>query len=300
MKRRTLLSHAALALPGLAFATDPSVGPPVPGSDSAPSPSPADLKVLRLPPPPPVTAKCCMVLDAVTGTVFLEKNADERRAVASTQKLISAIVCTESTPLEKVATVTAFDTSVEPHKMPLIVGEQYPLRTLLQVMLIESCNDAARCVARTCAGSEDRFAEWMTKRAIQLGMKNSQFKNASGLPAEGQYSTARDMSRAARAALYNPTIRGIVGQGELTISRPDGRLKKLQSTNHLLRRNTSEFVPICTGMKTGFTNAAGKCLISSGNYRGRSVICILLGSSSKYIWKEARTLLNWSLGLTTA
>ncbi|RYD31074.1 MAG: D-alanyl-D-alanine carboxypeptidase [Verrucomicrobiaceae bacterium] len=212
--------------------------------------------------------------------------------------MVSAIVCTESTPLERVATVTPFDTAVEPHKMPLAVGEQYPLRTLLQVMLIESCNDAARCVARTCAGSEDRFAEWMTKRAFQLGMKNSQFRNASGLPAEGQYSTARDMSRAARAALYNPTIRGIVGQGELTVTRPDGRLKKLQSTNYLLRRSSSFHLPICTGMKTGFTNAAGKCLISSATYRGRSVICIMLGSSSKVIWKESRNLLNWSLGLT--
>ncbi|MES2705048.1 MAG: D-alanyl-D-alanine carboxypeptidase family protein [Verrucomicrobiota bacterium] len=299
MKRRTLLSHAALALPGLAFAADPR-SIITPGDVQVPSGNSTDLKILKLPPVPTVTAKACMVLDAVTGTVFYEKNADERRAVASTQKLLSAIVCTESTPLDRIATVTPFDTSVEPHKMPLIVGEQYPLRTLLQVMLIESCNDAARCLARTCAGSEDRFAEWMTKRAIQLGMKNSQFKNASGLPAEGQYSTARDMSRAARAALYNPTIRGIVGQGALTISRPDGRVKNLRSTNHLLRRNTSEFVPICTGMKTGFTNAAGKCLICSGNYRGRSVICILLGSSSRVIWKESRNLLNWSLGLTTA
>lgn len=301
MKRRSLLSHAALALPGMALIPSAFAQPDAPADlPEGSAGDPKDLKVLRLPPPPKVSAKCCLVIDAVTGTVLFEKNADERRAVASTQKLVSAIVCTESTPLDRIATVSAYDAAAEPHKMYLKTGEEYPLRSMLQAMLVESCNDAARCVARTCAGSEERFAVWMTKRAVQLGMKNSQFKNASGLPADGQYSTARDMSRAARAALYNPTIRGIVGQSELTINRPDGRRKKLETTNHLLRRNTSEFVPVCTGMKTGFTNAAGKCLICSGNYRSRTVICIMLGSSSKYIWKEGRALLNWSLGLTNA
>ncbi len=278
MKRRSLLRTATFALPALRFA---------PSSHAA-----------GLPSPPATVAKACIVLDAVGGQILFERNADERRAVASTQKLISGIVCVESTPLDKVATVSSYDAAAEPHKMYLKAGEQYPLKSLLSAMLIESCNDAARCVARNCAGSEQAFAVWMTRRARQLGMNSSQFKNASGLPADGQYSTARDMSRAARAALYNTTIRGLIGRHEMSISRPDGRVKKLTTTNHLLRPNSPYHLAHCTGMKTGFTNAAGKCLISSANYRGRTIICVMLGSSSKYIWKESARLLNWGLGLT--
>lgn len=279
MKRRSLLRNAILTFPAAAFA-------------------PRVMALGKLPQPPPTIAKACLVLDAVGGQILFERNADERRAVASTQKLLSALVCVESTPLDKTAVVSAYAAAAEPHKMYLKIGEQYPLKTLLSAMLIESCNDAARCVAQTCAGSEDAFGVWMTRRAKQLGMKDSQFKNASGLPASGQYSTARDMSRIARAALYNSTIRGLVGRSELSITRPDGRIKKLTTTNHLLRPNSPYYLPHCTGMKTGYTNAAGKCLISAANYRGRTIICIMLGSSSKYIWKESGALLNWGLGLS--
>ena len=279
MKRRTLLRNAALTLPTAAFV-------------------PRAAAQSGLPKPPPTSAKACIVLDAVGGQILFERNADERRAVASTQKLVSALVCVESTALDKTASVSAFDAAAEPHKMYLKEGEHYPLKSLLQAMLIESCNDAARCVARTCAGSEPAFAVWMTRRAQQLGMKNSHFKNASGLPAEGQYSTARDLSLVARAVLYNSTLRGIVGRHELSVSRPDGRVKKLTTTNHLLRPNSPFYLPHCIGMKTGYTNLAGKCLVSSANYRGRTIICMSLGSSSKYIWKESAALLNWGLGLT--
>jgi len=278
MKRRSLLRQAALALPAAAF-------------------FPREAKAAGLPAPPATSAKACIVLDAVGGQILFERNADERRAVASTQKLVSALVCVESTPLDRIATVSAFDAAAEPHKMYLKEGEKYPLQSLLQAMLIESCNDAARCVARTCAGSEPAFAVWMTRRAQQLGMKSSQFQNASGLPAEGQFSTARDMSRIARAVLFNSTLRNIVCRHELNIARPDGRVKKLTTTNHLLRPGSPFYLPQCIGMKTGYTNLAGKCLISAANYRSRTIICIMLGSASKYIWKESANLLTWGLGL---
>jgi D-alanyl-D-alanine carboxypeptidase (penicillin-binding protein 5/6) len=252
----------------------------------------------RLPAPPTITAKACIVIDAVTGAALFEKDADEKRAVASTQKLLSALVAVESTSMDKITTVQLAETKVEPHKLYLKVGEKLPLRTVLEAMLIESCNDCAHCMARSCAGTESQFSVWMNRRAAKLGMSSSHFVNASGLPAEGQYSTARDMSRAARAAFFNPIIRGIVGRGEITITRGDGRQKKLQTTNYLLRRGNAHFLPICTGMKTGYTNAAGKCLISSATYRGRTVICVILGSSSKVIWKESASLLNWALGLS--
>ncbi len=279
MNRRTLLRSAALAMPGAVLL-------------------PHSARAAALPPPPATSAKACLVLDAVGGQILFERNADERRAVASTQKLVSALVCVESTPLDRTAIVSAYDAAAEPHKMYLKAGEQYPLKSLLQAMLIESCNDAARCVARTCATSEPAFAVWMTRRAQQLGMKNSQFKNASGLPAEGQFSTARDMSLIARTVLFNNMLRSIVCRHQLTIARPDGRSKLLTTTNHLLRPNSPFFLPHCIGMKTGYTNLAGKCLISAANYRGHTIICVMLGNPSKFIWKESAALLNWALGLT--
>lgn len=253
----------------------------------------------ELPPPPYIESKACIVIDAVTGISYFEKGADQRRPVASTQKLLSALVAVETASMDRMTTVQQEETKVEPHKLFLKAGERLPLRTLLHAMLIESCNDCAHCMARSCGGSIAAFAGMMNRRAAQLGMRNSHFVNPSGLPAEGQYSTARDMSRLARAAIYNPTIRSIVGRSEMTITRGDGRIKKLTTTNYLLRPNSSFYLPICTGMKTGYTNLSGKCLISSATVRGRTVICVMLGSKdSPMAWKESRSMLQWALGVT--
>lgn len=252
----------------------------------------------RLPPPPLIESKACIVIDAVSGQSLFERSADARRPVASTQKLLSALVAVETTSMDTVTTVKLEETKVEPHKLFLKVGEKLPLRTLLHAMLIESCNDCAHCMARSCGGTTANFALWMNRRAAQLGMQNSRFVNASGLPAEGQFSTARDMSRLARVVLSNRILRGVVGRSEMTITRGDGRVKKLTTTNYLLRPNSSFFLPSCIGMKTGYTNAAGKCLVSAATHRGRTVICVILGSkNSAMTWKESRALLTWALGI---
>lgn len=269
--------------------------------------APAALRAQQynLPPPPRIESKSCIVVDAVNGQVLFEKAADERRPVASTQKLLSALVAVESVDLKKVTTVTDADTRCEPSKMYLKPGEQLALSTVLTAMLIKSYNDAAQCMARSVAGSVPAFAALMNRRAAQLGIKNSHFVNPHGLPAEGQFSTARDMSRLARTVFFNPTIRNIVGRYEVTIKRGDGRPKKIQNTNFLLKPDSSYYMPQCTGMKTGFTNAAGKCLVSSATLRGRTVICVLLGAQQKgeagasvMAWRESKALLSWALGIT--
>jgi len=259
----------------------------------------------RLPPPPHIESRACLVLDAMNGQVLFEKAADERRPVASTQKLLTALVALESAETKRMVTVTDADTKVEPTKLYLKPGERLPLGTLVQALLIKSYNDAAQCVARSVGGSVAGFSAMMNRRAAQLGMRNSHFLNPHGLPAEGQFSTARDMARAARAALFNPTLRSIVGRYELTIKRGDGRTLKMRNTNTLLNPKSSYHLPQCTGMKTGFTNAAGKCLISSATLRGRTIICVLLGSwrqdgkdASIMTWRESKALHQWALGIT--
>jgi D-alanyl-D-alanine carboxypeptidase (penicillin-binding protein 5/6) len=259
----------------------------------------------RLPPPPHIESKACIVIDAMNGQVLFEKAADERRAVASTQKLLTALVAVENADMKKTATVADSDTKVEPTKLYLKAGERMPLQTLLQALLVKSYNDAAQCMARSVGGSVSAFAGMMNRKAAQLGMRNSHFINPHGLPAEGQFSTARDMSRVARAALFTPAIRSIVGRFELTIKRESGRLVKMRSTNTLLNPKSSYYLPQCTGMKTGFTNAAGKCLISSATLRGRTIICVLLGAwrkdgkeASIMAWRESKALQQWALGIT--
>lgn len=258
----------------------------------------------QLPRPPHIESKACIVVDAVNGQVLFEKAADERRPVASTQKLLSALVAVESLDLKKVITVTDADTRCEPTKLYLKTGEKLPFATILTAMLIKSYNDTAQCVARSVGGSIPGFAAMMNRRAAQLGMKNSHFINPHGLPADGQFSTARDMAKLARTVFFNPTIRNIVGRYEVIIKRGDGRTKKIQNTNYLLKPDSSYYMPQCTGMKTGFTNAAGKCLVSSATLKGRTVICVLLGAQRKgdaeasiMAWRESKALLSWALGI---
>ena len=231
-----------------------------------------------------------MLLDASSGRVLFEKQADVRRQIASTQKLLTALILCEGGGLQNRLTVQSSDLSVEPTKLGMRAGQRYGRGYLMQAMLVKSCNDVARCLGRDYAGSEASFARLMTQRAAKLGARDSRFLNANGLPLSGQYSSARDLSHIALAAYRIPIIRQIVRLRSLPFVYADGKRTTLENTNKLLRN--CDYV---TGMKTGYTNGAGKCLVSSAEGNGRAMIAIVLGSSSKYIWDESRRLLDWGL-----
>jgi D-alanyl-D-alanine carboxypeptidase (penicillin-binding protein 5/6) len=228
-------------------------------------------------------------VDARTGDVLHEKNADQLRPVASTQKLLTALIVAESGNLDGVVTVKPSDTQAEPSKLYLKAGEQYQRYKLLQILLVKSMNDVARCLARDNAGSLEDFASKMNAKARMLGMANSNFVNPNGLPASGQYSTARDMAKVALAAYRSPIIRNIVRLKSLTWSYNDGRTRTFENTTRVLRNYA-----LCNGMKTGYTEAAGHCLISSGSHGGRDVIVVVLGDN-KQVWTDSYRLLNWGL-----
>jgi D-alanyl-D-alanine carboxypeptidase (penicillin-binding protein 5/6) len=241
---------------------------------------------------PSISAPSAILIDAQSGRVLFEKNADEARAVASTQKLLTAIIIAEAGGLYEKISVRPGDVTVEPTRLGIKPGQSYGRGYLMQAMLVKSCNDVARCLARAHSGSETAFGRVMTARAVRLGCRNSRFLNAHGLPAAGQHSTARDLALIARAAHFVPVIRQIVRIRELPFRYADGRRITLETTNKLMKQ-----CPYVTGMKTGYTNAAGKCLVSSGESNGRQVISIVLGSSSKYIWDESRRMLEFGLTL---
>ena len=239
---------------------------------------------------PRTRAASVIVEDARSGEVLYEKNADAARAAASTQKLLTALIVSEEGSLDQQVTVKTVDTDAEPVRLNIKPGETYERIDLLRALLVKSPNDVARCLARDNAGSIELFAQKMNAKAQALGATHSNFVNPNGLPIPGQYSTARDLAIIARAAYANPTIRSIVCLPQLVFRYANGRTRQLENTNKVLKR-----LPYCNGMKTGYTEAAGHCLIASGTIPGRDVIVVVLGDSKSAVWQDASALLSWGL-----
>ena len=244
---------------------------------------------------PEITAKSAILLDANTGKVLYSKNDTAQRAVASTQKLLTALIVAESGDLEKSVKIESSDTNCEPTKINVKPGQTYSRIQLLNALLVKSGNDVARTLARDNAGSVSAFADKMTQRVRSLGGTNSNFENPNGLPAQGQYSTARDMARVARMAYRNPTLREIMKTRYYNFRFSSGTVVPLRNTNRVLR--TYSF---CNGMKTGYTHLAGHCLISSGSYNGRDVIAVMLGCTKARIADESAKLLAYGLNIPTS
>jgi D-alanyl-D-alanine carboxypeptidase (penicillin-binding protein 5/6) len=241
---------------------------------------------------PNTRANSVLVVDARTGAVLHEKNADQPRPPASTQKLLTALIIAETGYLDRLVRVESIDTFAEPVRLNIRAGVVYQRIDLLRALLVKSPNDVARCLARDNAGSLAAFADKMNAKAQQLGATHSHFVNPNGLPQPGQYSTARDLAIIARAAYANPTIRSIVCLPQLVFRYANGRTRELENTNKVLKR-----LPFCNGMKTGYTEAAGHCLIASGSRPGRDIIVVVLGDTKSGVWTDAASLLSWGLWL---
>ncbi len=239
---------------------------------------------------PPVVAERVIVIDPESDEILLEKNADRRGPIASTQKLLTALLLVESGDLDHVVTIEGPDCKCPPVRIGLKEGEQYTRRQLLTALMVKSSNDIAQALARDFAGSMTGFARQMNTRAGELGMKSSHFVNSNGLPAENQYSTARDLAKLAKAADALPVIRGMVSTKSFAFKRPDGRHEVLENTNRVLKNYA-----FCDGMKTGYTNDSGYCLVASGEKEGRRRIVVVLNSTAYSVWKDAQDLLEWSL-----
>jgi len=242
---------------------------------------------------PVITAKSALLFDANTGKVLFKKNENDPRPVASTQKLLTALIVAESGNLSDLVTIAKSDTYADPTKLYLQPGDTYPRKQLLTALLVKSANDVARTLARDNAGSVQDFAVKMNERMARLGGTSSHFVNPNGLPAENQYSTARDMARVARACYFNPTLREIMKTKYFPFCFASGKTTTLRTTNRVLRSYS-----FCNGMKTGYTDLAGHCLISSASLNGQDVIAIVYGSHKPKVWDESAKLLAYGLGLS--
>ncbi len=243
-------------------------------------------------PPTDIHGKAIILVDVPSGRVLFHKNSREPRAVASTQKLLTALIVAESGDLDKLVTIQPEDAAVAPTKLYLKPGQKYSRRDLLRVLLVKSANDVACALARDNAGSVEAFADKMNAKARAMGATASHFINPNGLPVEGQYSTARDMAIIARNAYANSILREFMAIKSFEFHYADGRVREIVNTNRVLRT-----APFCNGMKTGYTDAAGHCLVSSGHTEKRDVIAVILGSNKANIWKDSQKLLEWGLQL---
>ena len=241
--------------------------------------------------PKPNCGAVC-VIDPLTGNVLYGHNMHERRQVASTQKIITALCACDAGHLNSPMTIQQSDkTSVSPIRSKLRVGESYTRMEIMHAMLTASCNDLAQALARDSAGSVDLFVKRMNARARSMGMHNSLFANPSGLPAP-QYSTAYDMARAACYAYMKKEIRDCINDQQIVLTRPNGQQVIFNNTNKLLPKYSW-----VQGMKTGYTNAAKRCLISCGSINGRAVIVVVLGCEKPRIWDESEKYLRWALNV---
>lgn len=239
---------------------------------------------------PAILAASAILIDARTGETLYQKNADAPRQVASTQKLLTALIVAEEDPLEAPVRIAPQDTVVEPTKLGLRSGETYTRRQLLKAMMVKSANDCAAALARAHSGSLGAFAAEMDRLASRCGATCSHFVNPHGLPAR-QYSTARDMARVAFRAYRNPDLREAMALRSYCFHYANGRLCFLDPTNKLLQRS-----PYFNGMKTGYTESAGKCLISSYSRGGRDLIFVQLGSHSPAVFNDAERMVLWATG----
>ena len=282
--KSAILLLAALFLAGCAAPREVRRASPAP-PPVASAPSPAPVWPANA---PPLYAESAIMIDARTGEVLFQKNADMRRVPASTQKLLTALMITRRGNLDAPVTIMPEDTRVEPTKLGLRPGERYTRRELLQSIMVKSSNDACAALARDHSGTEAAFVENMNRAAWSLGARSSYFVNSHGLPAE-QYSTARDISRIAFLAYRDPALRRMMQQRVVYFRHNNGRITRLEATNKLLERSGA-----FNGMKTGYTYAAGRCLVSSGRLNGREVILVQLGSRTKHIFDDAERVMAWS------
>jgi D-alanyl-D-alanine carboxypeptidase (penicillin-binding protein 5/6) len=251
-----------------------------------------ELKELRGP-IPQVSADRVIIIDPSTEEVIWEKNADKRGAIASTTKLLTALLVVEAGNLDQMVTVEQSDTQCAPVRLGIKAGEQYSRRQLLTAVLVKSSNDIAQALARDNAGSVEAFVEKMNARCQQLGLQNSHFRNPHGLPSrdgDEPYSTARDLSVIARECDKLPEIREIVKLQNYSFKWPTGRVTELSNTNRVLRN-----AAYCDGMKTGYTDAAGYCLVASGERNGKRRIVVVLNDTESGVWRDSQALLDWAL-----
>jgi D-alanyl-D-alanine carboxypeptidase (penicillin-binding protein 5/6) len=261
---------------------------------TSPSPFPTEL---HTPPPsttpPDVSARAAIVEDLSTGQVLYAHDPDEERPLASTTKIMTALLVLERSDPDDPVTVGA-DAAAEGRsgagfsELGLRKGERRTVEELLFALMLQSSNDAAIALADHVSGSERAFVQAMNVRAREMGLHHTVFLSSNGLDDRG-HSTAREMAAITREAMARPEFANIVGRKFDTIPAPEGPARRVQNRNVLLWLYRG-----ATGVKTGYTSAAGFCLVATAERQGRGVVAVVLDApSTEASFDDAAALLDY-------
>lgn len=229
----------------------------------------------QAPDPPAIQAKAAIVVEASTGQVVFERRADDPRPIASTTKLMTALVALETAPLDDVLTAVPYDPAPAESLVGLRAGERMSLADLLRALLLPSANDAAETIADGISGSREQFVEEMNARADELGLEDTSYANPVGLDERGNESSARDLVKLALELRRIPFFRDTVDQPRATLESGDRR-RVVLNRNRLVRD-----VGFVDGIKTGRTQQAGYVLVGSATRRGVTVVSAVLGEPTE-------------------
>ena len=235
-----------------------------------------------------IRSKSAVAIEASTGRVLYGKNPNLRLPPASTTKLMTAMVVLDRVALSDTVVISEGAATVSPIKAHFRAGEKVTVETLLSAAMIKSANDAAYALAEGVGGTEDRFVDLMNQKAIALGLSDTRFINATGLPGHGQYTTGYDLAKMLRHALRYPLIKEIINTKASRISTEDGRAIFIKNSNRLLWADESML-----GGKTGYTREAKHCFVCASEHADETVITAVMGAPSREIlWKESEVVME--------
>ncbi|HHW46326.1 MAG TPA: D-alanyl-D-alanine carboxypeptidase [Clostridiales bacterium] len=238
---------------------------------------------------PSVSAQSAIIINAATGTVLGEYNARTRLPMASTTKIMTALILAEQPNLDKTVVTTREMVMVEGSSMGLKVGDTVSYRALLYGMMLASGNDAANTTAIAIAGSIEEFAKMMNAKAREIGMKDTNFVTPSGLDHKDHYTTAYDLAILTAYAMKNPEFRAAAQSvsAEVYFGNPPYK-RYLRNHNRLLTTYDG-----CIGVKTGFTKKSGRCLVSAASRDNKEVIAVTLNAPDD--WNDHMAMLDFGL-----
>lgn len=232
-----------------------------------------------------LSAHSAVLIDGETGRIIFSKNCRERLAMASTTKIMTALLALERGRPDDMVTVSDFAARQEGSSMYLKAGENISLGDLLYGLMLSSGNDAAVAIAEHVSGSVEAFAKDMSSRAMELGAYSTSFKNPSGLDDEGHYTTAADLALITKAALENEDFKKICSTKSIKISGETDRY--LTNHNKMLFRYEG-----CIGVKTGYTKKSGRSLVSAAERDGWRVIAVTINAPDD--WNDHERMLNFA------
>ena len=240
---------------------------------------------------PAIGARSAVLIDAASGTVLYGKNENMRRGMASTTKIMTALITLERIPTDTVVSVAPEACGIEGSSVYLTPGEQITVESLLYALMLQSANDAAEALAYAVAGSREAFVALMNEKALSLGLTDTHFENPHGLDGEHHYTTAYELALLAAHALKNDVFCEIVSTKRCEIPLANGEATRLLINHNRLLREYDDII----GVKTGYTRACGRTLVSAAERDGVRLVCVTLDDGND--WADHRAMLDYGFSL---